>query len=114
MGKPRRVHQTIHRDAPTAAARTTTAASGTGGRSTSSVPMTLATSVPTSAPAKLRAADQRRATVGDRTRVDTTVATALAASFQPFAKAKTRVAATTSEMVATGSMDRRSGLLPRE
>ena len=48
----------------------------------------LATSVPTSAPTRLRTAAITTATIGRITRVDTTVAIELGASVQPFANSK--------------------------
>ena len=51
--------------------------------STMPLPMVLATAVVRKAPAKFRVADSRMAWRGERTRVDTTVAMALAASCMP-------------------------------
>src|SRR5713101_4214615 len=59
------------------------------------LPMVLATAVPRrNAATKLKKAAQITASLGDKTRVDTTVAMLLAASWKPFKKSKARATAT--------------------
>src|SRR6266849_6271027 len=58
------------------------------------LPMVLATAVPRrNAATKLKKAAQITASLGDKTRVDTTVAMLLAASWNPFKKSKARATA---------------------
>src|SRR4029077_6458527 len=58
------------------------------------LPIVLATAVPSrNAATKLKKAAQITASLGDRTRVDTTVAMLLAASWKPFRKSKIRATA---------------------
>src|SRR5690606_24332076 len=51
----------------------------------------------------LRVAEKDTAASGDSTRVDTTVATALAESFQPLVKSNTSAAATTARIIHSAS-----------
>src|SRR5262245_17902139 len=74
------------------------------------LPMVLATWVPiTKAATKLKNAAQRTAFWGERTRVDTTVAMELAASWKPFRKSNVR--ATRMMKRTAGSMGKGSGVL---
>ena len=64
--------------------------------STMPVPTTLATAVPERAPARFMSAARITALVGERTRVETTVAMALAASLKPLTKSKRTAIAMTA------------------
>src|SRR5438876_6298958 len=76
-----------HTIAPMRPAKITVAS--TAARSTSPLPMVLATAVPNRNTAmKLNAAAQTTAADGDNTRVDTTVAMEFAASWNPLMKSK--------------------------
>src|SRR5690606_11307280 len=80
--------------------------------STTPVAMVAATWVPNTRNAtKLKKAAQRTANRGDSTRVETTVAMELAASWKPLTKSKARATATTT--MTKNSMGRRgaSGVL---
>src|SRR6266478_9722439 len=73
------------------------------------LPMVLATAVPRrNAATKLKKAAQITASLGDKTRVDTTVAMLLAASWKPFKKSKARATATvtisSSSLALTGGV----------
>src|SRR5713226_7847336 len=73
------------------------------------LPMVLATAVPRrKAATKLKKAAQITASLGDKTRVETTVAMLLAASWKPFKKSKARATATvmisSSNPVFTGGV----------
>src|SRR5689334_16762329 len=72
--------------APTSAEKTTTIPDVLSSSDASRIPLptVFATSVLTSAPARLATAARSRATRGVRARVDTAVAIALAASWKPF------------------------------
>jgi hypothetical protein len=81
IGIPSHVMLATHSAAPSIEASTTVWVTNCG--STRPPPMVLATLVETSAPPKLSAAASSTAVDGLSTRVDTTVAIALAESFQP-------------------------------
>ena len=89
--------------APTRPAKTTPIDSTSG--STTPVAMVAATTVPNTRNAtKLKNAAQITASRGDSTRVDTTVAIELAASWKPLTKSKARAMPMT-RMTPTSSMD---------
>src|SRR5207237_1568241 len=69
------------------------------------LPIVDATLTPnTNAATKLKNAAHRTAIRGDRTRVDTTVATELAASWKPFKKSKTNATRITRMTIPTGTI----------
>src|SRR5437870_8409558 len=69
------------------------------------LPIVDATFTPnTKAATKLKKAAHRTAIRGDRTRVETTVATELAASWKPFKKSKTSATRITRMTIPTGTM----------
>src|SRR5438105_5352389 len=69
------------------------------------LPIVEATFTPnTKAATKLKKAAHRTAIRGDRTRVETTVATELAASWKPFKKSKTSATRITRMTIPTGTM----------
>jgi hypothetical protein len=71
--------------------------------STMEPPMVLATLVERYAPAKFNVPASNTAARGERTLVETTVAIAFAASFQPLAKSNIRATTTTNTIRTSGS-----------
>ena len=93
----------FHVIAPISAARITSASTLSG--RTMPLPIVRATLTPNpKAATKLKNAAQTTAWVGVRTRVDTTVAMELAASWKPLMKSKTRATTTMKTTRARGSM----------
>ncbi len=78
----------------------------TAAGSTMPAPTILATAVDMKAPATFNKPASRTAATGLKTRVETTVAMALALSCQPFEKSNSRASTTT-----TSSMPLRSGMI---
>src|SRR5665213_3919503 len=85
-GRPHHQVTRFHTMAPSRAASTTMGVMTAG--STMPLPMALATWVPKNMATKLKKAAHTTATPGVRTRVDTTVAMELAASWNPLMKSK--------------------------
>ena len=92
-GSPKYQVMRFHAIAPTRAAKTTTSPCVSVGGAMMSA-MVLATFVDTRAPTRFMAAAIARATRGVNARVDTAVAIALAASWNPLVKSKKRAMAT--------------------
>jgi len=101
-GMPKRHVMRFQAMAPMSAARTTTCV--TSSESTMPPPIVLATLVDTKAPSRLRTAAMMTATRGDRARVETEVAMALAVSWKPLVKSK---------ISAMATMVMRSAIYPR-
>src|SRR5712692_9031544 len=106
VGKPHHQVSTSHTIAPKRPARTTYWF--TSSRRIMPRPMVLATAVPRKKAArKLKTAAQTTASLGESTRVETTVAMLLAASWKPFRKSKikatTMVMTTSSRSTFTGT-----------
>src|SRR3954464_5704065 len=111
-GRPKYQVTRFHVIAPNSAANTTTMPelllSCSGSRMP--LPTVFATSVDTSAPARLATAASPSATRGVRARVDTAVAMALAASWKPFVQSKASAIRTTA-ISPTSMADTGLGLL---
>ena len=87
-GSPKRLAKNTHAAAAATPPATTTKVTSSG--ETTPLPTALATAVPDIAPRKFIAPAMSTAWSGDITRVETTVAMALAASLNPLAKSKAR------------------------
>ena len=98
MGKPSRVNVAFQRNEVTRAAITTVLVTAAG--LTTPSPIVLATSVEKKAPRMFMEAAKTTALKGESTRVETTVAMALAESFQPLLMSKMMARKTMIRMIS--------------